>query len=86
MVDDHREVVHAALRAWLAKARAGATDVAIAPDTDLIESRIIDSLQIVEFILFLEDQSGRAILDEDLDPNTLRTLDSIYACYFEEHP
>jgi acyl carrier protein len=84
--DDARDAVHAALRDWLARANPAASTARVNPDTDIIESGIIDSLQVVEFILFLEELTGRAILAEDLDPDTLRTLDAIYACYFETAP
>lgn len=86
MPDADRASVFAALRAWLIHANADAATLRMEPDTDIIESRILDSLQIVEFILFLEEKSGRAILAEDLDPDTLRTLDSIYECHFERRP
>ena len=81
-----REAVFAALRAWLIQANADAARLHLEPDTDIIESRILDSLQLVEFVLFLEEQSGRAILAEDLDPDSLRTLASIHECYFERRP
>lgn len=81
-----RASVFATVRAWLINANAEAASVHLEPDTDIIESRILDSLQIVEFVLFLEEKSGRAILAEDLDPDTLRTLASIHACYFERRP
>ncbi len=86
MPDTDRAAVFATLRAWLINANADAATLRLEPDTDIIESRIIDSLQLVEFILFLEEQSGRAILAEDLDPDTLRTVDSIYECHFQRHP
>jgi acyl carrier protein len=82
MCDSSRAWVFAAISGWLASANAGSIGC-LGPDTDLIESRILDSLQIVEFILFLEEESGRSILDENLDPKTLRTPESIYKCYFE---
>lgn len=86
MPDADRALVFAALRAWLFRANADVATLRLEPDTDIIESRILDSLQVVEFILFLEEKCGRAILEEDLDPDTLRTLDAIYECYFERHP
>lgn len=81
-----RAAVFAALRAWLIQANPDAARLRVEPDTDIIESRILDSLQIVEFVLFLEEESGRAILAEDLDPDTLRTLASIHERYFERRP
>ena len=82
----NRAAVYAALRAWLFNTNADAATLSLEPDIDIIESRILDSLQVVEFILFLEEKTGRAILAEDLDPDTLRTLSSIYECYFERRP
>jgi acyl carrier protein len=77
-----RDTVFAALRAWLVDSNPAAAAAGVAPDTDIIESGILDSLQVVEFILFLEEKCGRAVLAEDLDPDTLRTLDAIYENYF----
>ena len=81
-----RASVFATVRAWLINANASAATLSLEPDIDIIESRILDSLQVVEFILFLEEKTGRAILAEDLNPDTLRTLASIYQCYFERRP
>ena len=86
MPDADRASVFAALRAWLIHANADVATRRLEPDTDIIESRILDSLQLVEFILFLEEKSGRAILAENLNPDTLRTLESIYQCYFGRQP
>lgn len=72
------------IRAWLIQTNPAVAG--IDPGTDLIDSRILESLQLVEFILFLEDESGRSILAEDLDPASLRTLDTIYAHFFEAAP
>ena len=81
-----RTAVLESLRAWLIRANSNVATMPLATDTDIIESRILESLQIVEFILFLEEKSGRAILAEELNFNTLRTLDSIYQSFFEVRP
>ena len=86
MPDANQAPVFAALRTWLFHANADSAALSLEPDTDIIESRILDSLQVVEFILFLEEKTGRAILAEDLNPDTLRTLESIYQCYFGRQP
>jgi acyl carrier protein len=77
-----RASVFESLRAWLIRANSGVAAMNLAADTDIIESRILESLQVVEFILFLEETSGRTILSEDLNPNKLRTLESIYDSFF----
>ena len=78
-----RDTVFDDLRAWLARANSDAAVSGLRSDTDIIESRILESLQVVELILYLERKSGRRILAEDLNPDTLRSLDSIYTSFFE---
>jgi acyl carrier protein len=85
MLPRDKESVLQSLRDWLYKANPEAAAVHLDPDTDIIESRILESLQFVEFVLFLEQQTGRGILAEELNPATLRTLNSIYLNFFEPH-
>jgi acyl carrier protein len=72
------------LISWLTRANPAIAAGDFREGTDIIESRILESLQVVEFILFLEAESGHAILSEELNPDHLRTLESIYAHFFEE--
>lgn len=55
----------------------------IPPDLDLIESRILDSLQFVEFMYFLEETSGRQIALEDVSAEDFRTLNAIRARFLD---
>jgi acyl carrier protein len=54
----------------------------IDPTLDLIESRILDSLQFVEFMLLLEEATGREIPLEEVSAEDFRTLSSIRARFF----
>ena len=49
------------------------------PDTELIESGFLDSLQLVELLAALETTFGIAIAAEDLDLENFRTLDHLAA-------
>jgi len=71
------------LRAWLVRQNPALDAAAISDDTDIIDSRILGSLQLVEFILFIEQEAGRPILEEDLDPRRLRTLGTIYREFYD---
>lgn len=75
-------IVFDRLRAWLIGANPEVAGMTLQPGTDIIESRILESLQVVEFILFIEAQTGEHILSEDLNPDKLRTLESIYESFF----
>ena len=47
------------------------------PDTDLLEAGVLDSLQLVELLLQLEQRFGFRIKIEDMDLDDLRTLRTI---------
>lgn len=58
-----------------------ASGAQIDADTDLIEAGVIDSLSIMELIVFLERETGVEVSLEDLlldSIRTARTIDSVY--------
>ena len=73
------------LRQWLLSKNQALDPLTLSETTDIIETRALDSLELVEFILFLEQESGRSILVETLEPEVLRTLSRIHHTFFEEH-
>ena len=77
-----REEVISRLRSWLVRQNPSAADREIGPDTDIMETGILDSLQLVEFILLVEVESGKRILSERIDGRWLRTLGGIYEHFF----
>ena len=78
-----REEGVARMRAWLLENRPGLAPERLDERTDIIETRILESLQLVEFLLFIERLSGREVLSESLDPKQLRTLGDIYKRFWE---
>ena len=74
------------MRAFLVKKNPKVAPEAIGETTDLIASRILSSLQLIELILFIERETGRAILVEDLDPKRIRTLDAIWRSFYDPVP
>ncbi|MFC5719478.1 acyl carrier protein [Streptomyces gamaensis] len=63
------------IKDWILKRHPERQD--IAPDLDLIENRLIDSLSFVEFVFLLERVSGATIEMETLEIDAIRTLDAI---------
>jgi acyl carrier protein len=59
-------------------------DAPIDETTDLIDSRIVDSLLFVEFLLFLEDHFGCQILVQSGDINAFRTIGGIHGNFYEK--
>lgn len=50
--------------------------------TDLIEGRVIDSLQFVQFIFFIEELTGQVLDPEQVSVDDFRTLDAIELRFF----
>ncbi len=57
---------------------------AIAPDVDLIDTRLVDSLGFVEFLLLLERLTGRPVDVESLDIDAFRSLSAIDRAFFSD--
>jgi acyl carrier protein len=58
----------------------------VAPDLDLIENRVLDSLAFVEFLLLLEEHTGREISIDSISREDFRTLNSIKERFFDGTP
>lgn len=67
----------ATIQDWIVSKHAEGVDVDL--DTDLIENRLIDSLDFAEFLFLLEEVSGRSIDLAGVDLQAFRTLRSIQA-------
>lgn len=66
------------LREWLMARNKDLTRDALSLDFDLIEARAVDSLSSLEFVLFIEELSGRemdmAVLKDTENFRTLRSI------------
>jgi acyl carrier protein len=63
------------VRSWILERNPDLTD--LDPDTDIIETRIINSLQFVELILYVEELRGVMLQSDEVDFDAFRTLKSI---------
>lgn len=73
-----REQFTQRLIAWLVKYRQDLDPATVTWEADLIDTRIIDSLMFVEFVLFLEDIVGADFGDALNSINNFRTPARIY--------
>lgn len=58
----------------------------IDPDHDLIESRLIDSLGFIEFVLLIQRLAGRPIDIEAAGIESFRSLKNIEQVFFSHQP
>jgi len=63
--------------------RRGVTEP-IGWDDDLIDTRILDSLAFVEFLMLLEELRGAEIDTATIDVDQFRTLERIHRAFFVE--
>ncbi|MET9533755.1 MULTISPECIES: acyl carrier protein [unclassified Streptomyces] len=63
------------VRSWILERNPELTE--LDPETDIIESRIVDSLQFVELVLHVEDLRGQMLESDAVDLDSFRTLKDI---------
>jgi acyl carrier protein len=63
------------VRTWILERNPELSD--LDQDTDIIDSRIVNSLQFVELVLFVEELRGTMIQSDEVDFDAFRTLRSI---------
>jgi acyl carrier protein len=64
-----------AVRSWILERNPDLTD--LDPDTDIIQTRIVNSLQFVELVLYVEELRGVMLQSDEVDFDAFRTLKSI---------
>lgn len=51
-------------------------------DYDLLENKVIDSLQFIEFVFFVQELSGQSIPLDEIDLQKFKNLNAIKDSYF----
>jgi hypothetical protein len=67
-------------RQWLLNNNKHLDD--IPSDLDIVANRLIDSLQFVGFVLYIEELRGRPIPERDVNVDSFRTLENIRERFF----
>jgi acyl carrier protein len=71
------------LEQWLLALERNAALPRIDPDADLIDGGIIDSLEFVNLLLFVEELRGRPIASSEIRLEAFRTLRTIAGTYLD---
>ena len=75
--------IRQALRGWVIKTSGKIKPEELTDETPIIEQRVISSLQIMDLILFLEQQTGQPIDVTQLKPGVFRNISVIYRNFFQ---
>jgi len=70
------------LRDWILKHAKTAPGADFSDRTLLLEEGILSSLDIVEFVLFIESLRGEDVDVEDIEPEVFTSIDTLYAAFF----
>jgi acyl carrier protein len=76
-MSEHKETRLTQVTQWIQERRKGQGAFQLDLDTDLIETRIVDSLMVMELLFFLEQLIGRELRPEPQLITSLRTLRTI---------
>ena len=71
------------LKSWIiSQSKQPVADHELTDDTLIIESGFLSSLDVVEFVLFIESLLGDEIELEDLEPEVFTSTNTVYATFF----
>jgi acyl carrier protein len=74
--------VRTKLRGWIVKHAKTPPGKDFSDQTQLLEQGILSSLDIVEFVLFIESLRGEDVDVEDIEPAVFTSIDSLYEAFF----
>lgn len=73
-------VAIAKLRSWIASTKKRTTDIGL--DTNLIDEGVLDSLEMVNFLLYIEEIRGKEIPETLIQPECFTSLRVIHDTFF----
>jgi acyl carrier protein len=78
----HESNVRTKLRDWILKHAKTPPAADFSDRTPLLEHGILSSLDIVEFVLFIESLRGEDVDVEDIEPVVFTSIDTLYEAFF----
>jgi len=74
------------LREWIARKSGKLSADELTDTTPLIEQRILSSLHIAEFLIYVSELRGEPLDVAELRPGMFRDVRTIYATFFADGP
>lgn len=74
------------LRGWVLEHVKEPPAQGLTDETPILEAGLLSSLQVVEFILFIESVRGDEIDLDSLEPEVLTNLNTVYDAFFKSPP
>ena len=74
--------VRGKLRGWIAKHAKKPLTPEFNDETPVLELGILSSLDVVEFVLFIEDLRGGEVDADAIEPEAFTSIDTLYSAFF----
>ena len=74
--------VRGKLRNWIAKHAKKPLTAEFNDETHVLELGILSSLDVVEFVLFIEDLRGGEVDADAIEPEAFTSIDTLYSAFF----
>ncbi len=74
--------IRARLKAWIIEHTKSAATADFSDDTPILERGLLSSLDIVEFVLYIEHLRDEELDTEDIDPEVFTSINTLYAAFF----
>ncbi len=69
------------LRSWIIERSKSGIET-LDDQTPILDSGILSSLDVVELVLFIESLRGEEVDVDDIEPESLTTVDTLYETFF----
>lgn len=74
--------IRSRLREWILEHAKAVSSDELNDQTKILENGLLSSLDIVEFVLFIEELRGAEIDTDDIEPEVFTSVDTLYAGFF----
>jgi acyl carrier protein len=74
--------IRSRLREWILEHAKAASRDELNDQTRILENGLLSSLDIVEFVLFIEELRGEEIDTDDIEPEVFTSVDTLWAGFF----
>jgi acyl carrier protein len=78
----HESEVRAKLREWIAKRAKKAITAKFDDETPVLQDGILSSLDIVEFVLYIESLRGEDVDADAIQPEAFTNINTLYSAFF----
>jgi acyl carrier protein len=71
------------LKSWISQRSKSGASLELRDDTPILAEGILSSLDVVELVLFIENLRGAEVDADQIQPEALVDIDSIYETFFD---